>query len=204
MRRRSLLTGIAGTLSLFAGCTGDSQSGSGNDTTTAPEDGSGKSTTTRSTAETTETVSPPASTETAKPTATRITRTSSGCRKTASTPGTAIVEASPVVLSIENTTNAQRTVATTVTLLPKTAPVRPSEEAPHEPRDLTASPVFSATTELQTGGVKSYRCIGVDDSSRAYQIMVQAGENPSAAYDWSRDTGELTVDITDSSIEFST
>ena len=222
MRRRSLLTGIAGTLSLFAGCTGGSQSGSSNNTTTSPEPNPEESTTPRSSSEITEATSAPSSTETARPTTrhtettpdttsetanisspTWTTQKNSECRETPSTPGTAVSEASPIALTIENTTDAQQTVETTVTPLPKSVTTRQSGEAPHEPRNLTESPVFSETTEIQAGKVKSYRCIGIDDYPRRYQLRVQAGEDLNAAYDWTQDTYGVTVNITDSSIEFS-
>lgn len=222
MRRRSLLTGIAGTLSLFAGCTGGSQSGSSNNTTTPPKPNPEESTATHSTSETPEATSTPSSTGIARsttrhtettsdptsettniPSPARTTQTSSECRRTPSTPGTAVIEASPVALTIENTTDTQQTVEITITPLPKSVTTRQSKEAPDEPRSLTESPVFSVTTELQAGKVKSYRCIGIDDYPRRYQLAVQAGEDLSAAYDWTQDTYRVAVDITDSSIEFS-
>lgn len=130
------------------------------------------------------------------------TKSTSGCRKTPSTPGTAVVEADPIALTIENTTDTQQTVKITITPLPKSATARPSKEAPHEPHDLAESPVFFETTEIKAGKSKSYRCVGIGDSPRRYQLTVQAGKNLNAAYDWTENTYEVAVDITDSTIEY--
>ena len=220
MRRRTFIVGTTSALSLLTGCISRFSSQSGTETLVTPVGRSSNRSTQATSTNTIDTTS----TETAQPTATRTETTTdttndetaatshpisntnqspSECRKTPSTPGTAVVEASRVVLSIENTTDAQQTVEITVTPLPESTTPRPSEEAPHEPRNLSESPVFSESTELQGDGVKVYRCIGLDGPSHGYQILVQAGENLSAAYDWAQNTYELTVDITGSSIEFS-
>jgi len=97
-------------------------------------------------------------------------------------------------------------VRTTATRLPEGAAVRPPEQAPYEPRDLTEQPtVFSEMAELPAGGGRAYRCTGVDEGgfSGAYQVTIAVRNGPTGAFDWGRNTAMVYVDIEESSIDLS-
>lgn len=126
-------------------------------------------------------------------------------RKTATTKGTAVYEANPADLSIENTTTEQQTVGITGTRLPEDVTPRPSDEAPHQIQDLPEQPTaFSTTTDLSGGAGRAYRCTGMGNSSDQYQISVNVQNGPMGAFDWRQTTGTLYVAIKNSSIEFAT
>ena len=143
------------------------------------------------------------------PTASRTavsTRSGSDCRRTATRSGTAVHEAAPADIVIENDTDDRQTVRTTVTRLPADTTARPPEAAPHEPLDLPGQPtVFARTTELPANGGRAYRCTGVDFGgfSGVYQVTIAVHDGPTGAFDWDRNTASLDVRIEPSAIGFS-
>lgn len=132
------------------------------------------------------------------------TTESTSCRKTPTTKGTAIYEAAPPDLSIENTTTADQTVSITVTRLPDDVTARPPDNAPHPILDLSEQPtVFAKTIELSAGVSRVFRCTGMTDSSNELQIAIDVQNGPAGSFDWRQAMGPLNIDLKDSSVKFS-
>ena len=213
-RRSFILGAITGTVGFMAGCAGAGRSGEEStirDTTNRNDQSSSETATTIATSRSESSTAPSAARDTRSTTDTVIvsrspSETDAKCREAPTRRGTAVIEAAPPDISIENDTDMRQTVRITATRLPAETTPRPPDEAPHEPLDLAGRPtVFERTIELPADGVRVYRCTGIDVNgySGAYQVKIAVRDGPVGAFDWGRNTASLDIDITMSSVEFS-
>jgi cytoskeletal protein RodZ len=198
-RRSFIFKAVVGITGFTAGCVGSDQSG-GEPTTQMTDSDSQPASETVAQISTSRSEPSPTVPDTAD-----STQSSSDCRMTATQKGTAIIEAAPPDITIENVTDERQTVRITATRLPEDMTARPPEKAPHEPRDLSTQPVFSQTTEMPAGEGRVYRCTGMEDEipRKEFQLKIEVRGGPTGVFDWSQNTAMLYVDIKASSIEFS-
>lgn len=193
-RRRFVVGTAVGIADVVAGCINAGQSGSESPT---------RDTTNNESQPVSKTVPHTVSSPSVSGTTDSI-QSSSDCRMTPTQKGTAIIEASPPDITIINVTDERQTIRITVTPLPEDMTARPSENAPHEPRNLSAQPVFSRTIELPAGGGRVFRCMSIGDLPRKeFQVKIEVRDGSVGVFDWSRNTAWLDVAINASSIEFS-